>query len=190
MLGDLEDYAAILTATLNPSTTENLGTIGGTAHSTPPLRIDAATILDYHSGAGTSVWRLRDPRDMDDTPYRSLPGSIHGIAQWIRGEHDQTEPTHWTLVSELRYLRTQISAAAHTTWINELHTDLQELHHQARRIAHDDARPLGPCTHCHGTVYWETTGHATDRARCTGPDHHTYAGLDLIQLGMTQEVTA
>lgn len=190
ILRELEDYAAILAATLNPLASENQAATGNTPHSQPPLRVDAATMLDYRSGAGTSVWRLRDPRDMDDHPYRSLPGSIHGISQWIRSEHDQTEPTTWTLVSELRYLRTQINNTAHTTWINELHNDLQELHHQAAQLAHDQPRPLGPCTHCTGTVYWETTGRATDRATCTGPGHHTYAGLDLIQLGLTQEATA
>lgn len=199
ILRELEDYAAILAATLNPLASENQAATGNTPHSTPPLRVDAATMLDYRSNADSATWcltstahtwRHRTPSDMDDHPYRSLPGSIHGISQWIREERGDSEPTHWTLISELRYLRTQISNAAHTTWIDELHNDLQELHHQAAQLAHDQPRPLGPCTHCTGTVYWETTGRGTDRATCTGPNHHTYAGLDLIQLGLTTEATA
>lgn len=111
-LRDLEDYAAILAATPEPAREPTTGSPGAAFGSRPPLDIRVATFLDPRSGGGTSVWRLRDPRDMDDEPIRSLPGSVHGIAVWLREERDHDQLTRWTLASEIRYLLTQVDACA------------------------------------------------------------------------------
>lgn len=194
-LRDLEDYAAILAASAAPSPTgPRTGSIGAAFGSRPPINTDIASFLDYRSGGGAAVWRLRDPRDMDDEPIRSLPGSIHGIAAWLRDEHDQEHPARWTLISELRYLRGQIDACAVESWVDELHDDLRELHHQARQFAHDVPRALGHCltATCEGLVFWvmrERAGQRVDEARCVGCGR-TYTGLDLVRLGAAEEAAA
>lgn len=163
-LGELEDYAAILTAVPTRSRGPGAGSVGGSFGSRLPIDADIATFLDPRSGAGAAVWRLRDPRDMDDEPVRSLPGSIHGIAAWLRDEHDQVHPRRWTLVGELRFLRGRIDACAIEPWIGEVHEDLRELHHQARAFARDVPRPLGHCltATCEGLVFWKFTQHTSD----------------------------
>ena len=87
-LRELEDYAAVIMSTLAPTASPSVGSIGGAFGSRPPLNVEKVTFLDYRSGAGAAVWRLRDPRDMDDEPVRSLPGSIHGLAAWLREESE------------------------------------------------------------------------------------------------------
>lgn len=192
-LVDLEDYADVLAASLAPTPTgPRTGSIGSSFGSRPPINTDIATFLDYRSGAGAAVWRLRDPRDMDDQPIRSLPGTIHGIAAWLRDENDQTQPTTWDLASELRYLRGQIDACAIESWINEVYDDLRELHHQARGFAHDAPRPLGHCLtiDCDGMVYPATIKDSAgkhDGGRCSACSR-SYTGPDLVRLGVSEEM--
>jgi hypothetical protein len=193
-LRDLEGYAAIIIATPAPLRATTNGSIGGAYSSRVPARDDAAVILDYRSGAGAAVFRLRDPRDMDDDPIRSLPGSIHGIACWIREEHDESEPARWTLVSELHYLIGKIESCVHAQWINELHDDLRELHAQARAVAGDQPdKPLGTCMNidCDGDVHRaELTrdGEKEDGARCV-TCKRAYFGLDYVRLQAAQEAS-
>jgi len=190
-LRDLDDYATILTATPEPAPSPTTGSIGAAFGSRPPIDVRIATYLDPRSGAGAAVWRLRDPRDMDDEPIRSLPGSIHGIAQWLRSEHDESEPTHWTLASELGYLRSRVDGCAIQSWVNELYDDLRELHRQGRSFAHDVPRPLGHCLNAtcdDGLVFWvmrERQGKPVDQARCVACGR-TYTGLDLVRLGVAE----
>ncbi len=191
-LVELEDYVTILVATMGPLRSMDAGSIGTAFGSRLPIRADVVTFLDYRSGGGTAVFRLRDPRDMDDEPIRSLPGGIHGIACWIREERGDSEPASWTLVSELRYLRTQIDNCAFEQWVNELHSDLKELHTQARSLAHDSPRPLAHCLSddCEGMVFWvikEENGTRVDEARCAAC-RRIYTGPDLVRLGVAEEV--
>lgn len=191
-LVELEDYVVILLATMGPLRSMDTGGIGTAFGSRLPIRADVATLLDYRSGAGAAVFRLRDPRDMDDEPVRSLPGGIHGIACWIREERGDSEPTSWTLVSELRYLRTQIEECSFAQWVDELHSDLKELHSQARSLARDSPRPLAHCleTTCEGMVFWvikEEGGKRVDEAKCATCQRR-YSGTDLVRLGAAEEV--
>lgn len=201
-LRELEDYAAILAAVPTRSRGPSVGSIGGSFGSRPPIDTDIATFLDYRSGAGAAVWRLRDPRDMDDEPIRSLPGSIHGIAEWLRDEHDQAQPREWTLTSELRFLRSRIDACAIESWIAEVYDDLRELHRQARSFARDVPRALGHCltATCEGLVFWTLRGRpgehqpdeetaSEDHARCVECGRF-YTGLDLVRLGAAEDAAA
>ena len=86
-LGEIEDYAATL------SVMKGSGAAGRRAPGFgpgSPGRDDVIVALDYRSAGGAGVHRLRDPRDESDTPIRSLIGSLHGIAQWVRGERGIT----------------------------------------------------------------------------------------------------
>lgn len=193
-LRDLEDYAAILAATPEPARQPTTGSLGAAFGSRPPIDIGIAVYLDYRSGGGAGVWRLRDPRDMDDEPIRSLPGSIHGIAAWLRDERDTRQPTTWSLVGELRYLRGQIDACAVEGWVDELYDDLRELHRLGRGFAHDVPRALSHCltTTCEGLVFWsmrERQGVRVDEARCVAC-RRIYTGLDLVRLGAAEEAQA
>lgn len=194
-LTDLEDYAVIIiTATIAGLHRPAEGALGGAYDSEPPIDMDASAFLDVRSGAGAAVHRLRDPRDAEDEPTRSLPGSVHGIACWIRDELDTSTVTNWTVISELRYLRTQIDRCASEQWIDELHSDIAELYLQGRRIAGDaPQRPLGTCLEvgCGGAVYWVLDHNPDpaarkDKARCRAC-RRPYTGLDLIRLGVAEE---
>lgn len=195
-LRDLEDYAVILAATPEPAREPTTGSVGAAFGSRPPLDVRIVTFLDPRSGGGASVWRLRDPRDMDDEPIRSLPGSVHGIAAWLREERDHDQLTRWTLASEIRYLLTQVDASAVESWVDELYDDLHELHRQARSFAHDAPRPLAHCLTdgCDGLVFWvnrERDGRPVDAARCYAEGcGRLYEGLDLVRLGAAEEAQA
>lgn len=193
-LREIEDYAAVIVSDMDPDRGPMVGSIGAAFGSRPPLSVEKATLLDFRSGGGAAVWRLRDPRDMDDEPIRSLPGSVHGIACWIREERGEDEPREWTLVSELRYLRGQIEGCALEQWVDELHEDIGELHRQARRLAHDvPPGELGHCltVTCDGLVYPALVRDSQgehDGGRCSGCER-TYTGLDLVRLGVAEEAS-
>ena len=119
---------------------------------------------------------------------RSLPAAVHGIAEWVRGERDESNPTKWTLVSELRYLATTVDWCAQQPWVDDLHADLRDLHSTARALAKD--QPPGPMGHClvatcSGTVFPATVKDSSGRqdgGRCdTCGD--TYTGTRLLRLG-------
>lgn len=193
-LTELEDYAVVIAVTMAPlaaGITE--GSVGRAFGSRAPADDAKATLLDYRSGAGAAVYRLRDPRDMDDDPVRSLPGSVHGIACWLRSERDESEPVRWTLASELRYLRTAVDWCAQQQWVDELHADLKELHGQARMLAKDTPPgPLGHCltVGCEGVVFPATIKDSDGRhdgGRCSACSR-PYTGPDLVRLGVSEEM--
>jgi len=189
-LRELEDYAVIIAITAGPLRDQTIGSIGAAFGTRVPARDDAMVILDYRSGAGAGVRRLRDPRDMEDEPVRSLPGSVHGIACWLREERDETEPRQWTIASELRYLRATVEWCSIHQWVTELFDDLKELHTQARTVAYDrPPRPLGHCLEvtCDGSVYWLAAKGAGARCSSCG---RPYDGLDLVRLGVAEEASA
>lgn len=192
-LRELEDYAAVIMSTLAPTASPTVGSIGSAFGSRPPLNVEKVTFLDYRSGAGAAVWRLHDPRDMDDEPVRSLPGSIHGLAVWLREEAELAQPDTWTLVSELNYLIGQVDSCAYSQWVSELHEDIRELHVQARRLAKDaPPGPLGHCltVTCEGVVFPATIKDSDGRhdgGRC-GACSRPYTGPDLVRLGVSEEM--
>ena len=119
---------------------------------------------------------------------RSLPTAVHGIAEWVRGERDESNPTKWTLVSELRYLATTVDWCAQQPWVDDLNSDLRELHATARLLAKDQPPgPMGRClvATCDGTVFPATVKDSSGRhygGRCdTCGD--TYTGTRLLRLG-------
>lgn len=191
-LRELEDYAAVIMSTMAPAASQPVGSVGAAFGSRPPVSVEKVTFLDYRSGAGAAVWRLRDPRDMDDEPIRSLPGSIHGLAVWLREESEVDEPAKWTLVSELHYLLGQVDSCAYSQWVPELYDDLKELHQQGRRLARDaPPGPLGHClvTTCSGMVFPATIRDGEGRhdgGRCDACGD-TYTGVRLLRLGVAEE---
>lgn len=186
-LRELEDYAAVIASTMAPVASPTVGSVGSAFGSRPPLSIAKVVFLDYRSGAGAAVHRLFDPRDMDEEPVRSLPGSVHGLAVWLREEAEVEEPARWTLVSELHYLLSRLDGCAYSQWVSELFGDIRELHVQARRLAKDSPPgPLGHCliATCAGTVFPATIkdsgGHDGGRCDTCGD---TYTGTRLLRLG-------
>lgn len=196
-LRELEDYAAILLAMRGSIGSKPHGSIGVSFGSKPPAKLTVTALLDPRSTNGDHVREHSpdfDPVGADEHDHvRSLPSSIHGIACWIREEREESEPSGWTLVSELRYLRGQISGQAVEQWVDDLHSDLKELHRQARTLAKDSPRPLGPCLSidCDGMVFWdihEKNGKRVDQARCVNSEcRRLYSGPDLVRLGAAQE---
>jgi hypothetical protein len=128
---------------------------------------------------------------MDDEPIRSLPGSIHGLAVWLREEAELDEPDSWTLVSELNYLIGRIQVCSFSQWVTELHEDIRELHAQARRLAKDTPPgPLGHCltVTCEGVVFPASIKDSAgkhDGGRCNACSR-TYNGPDLVRLGVSE----
>lgn len=198
MLTELEDYAVIIaTTTIAGLHRPAAGASSGDAYdSEAPINADASTYLDVRSAGGASVIWWWNPLVDDIEPTRSLPGSVHGIACWIRDEMQTSHPAGWTVISELRYLRTQIDRCADEQWIDELHSDIAELHRQGQRIAGDaPQRPLGACLKvgCDGFVYWVLDPNPDpvarkDKARCRAC-RRPYTGLDLVRLGVAEEAT-
>lgn len=134
-LGEIEDYAATL------SVMKGSGAAGRRAPGFgpgSPGRDDVIVALDYRSAGGAGVHRLRDPRDESDTPIRSLLGSLHGIAQWVRGERGITYSSEPTITGEVRFLRAHLDWCAQHDWIGEVADDIADLHRQARGLS-----PLG-----------------------------------------------
>lgn len=116
--------------------------------SRSPARDDVIVALDYRSRtAGNGP-------DDEDTPTRSILGTLHQLALTMRQQQYedgltkklaiQREPT---VTTEIGFLLGAVEWAAHEPWIDELATDLRELHAQCRRLAGDQPpRPIGQCT--------------------------------------------
>lgn len=126
---------------------------------------------------------------------RSLPSAVHGIAEWVRSERDESNPANWTLVSELRFLATAVDWCAQQPWVDDLHSDLRELHTTARALAKD--QPPGPMGHCliatcSGTVFPASIKDSSGRqdgGRCdTCGD--TYTGTRLLRLGAQEHAVS
>lgn len=191
-LRELEDYAVILTVLTAPAVGANGSTRTPGYASKAPASADVLTAMDMRSGGGAAVFRLRDPRDMDDEPIRSIPGSIRGIACWLREDIGESLVRKWTITTEIAYLLGKIEHCAGDQWIGELADDIHELWQQARALAHDrPPGPLGACltVTCDGIV-WPTSvrekGERHDGGRCKGCNR-TYTGLDLVRLHSAQE---
>jgi hypothetical protein len=176
-LRELEDYAVILAATVGPLR-------GGPARRSPgygsksPARDDVIVMLDYRSRTGG------EGDDDEESPMRSLVGGIRTLACWLREEAEQSDPRRWTLTSEIAYLLGRIESCAMEQWVDELSSDIRELHGQARALSHDQPTgPLGTClgVGCGGQVY-RLTMPGDDGARCS-VCLRLYDGLDLVRLG-------
>lgn len=196
-LRELEDYVTIVVGMLGSIGSKPNGSIGTSFGSKPPMSLTPVALLDPRSTTPDAIEENSpafDPVGAEEHDHiRSLPSAIHGIATWIREEREQSEPATWTLVSEIRFLRGEVSACAIEQWVDELHADLKELHHQARTLAKDTPRPLAPCLSvgCEGMVFWdvrEENGKRIDQARCANPTcRRTYTGPDLVRLGAARE---
>ncbi len=165
-LTELETYAAGLS--IEKGRQGNQGPRPKGFESTTPARDDVVVALDYRSHGGAGVHRLRDPRDMSDTPIRSILGSLHGLAEWIRDERQQDPNRSPTIASEVRYLKVQLDWCARQTkvhndqahpYIDELADDIRELFVQVRMLSGFKPTRLGVCRfstkrgECGGEVY-------------------------------------
>lgn len=196
-LRDLEDYVAIILAMQGSIGSKPHGSIGVSFGSKPPMSLTPLALLDTRSTTADHVERDSpdfDPVGADEHDHiRSLPSSVHALAVWVRDERDESEPTSWTLVGELRYLATTLDWCAQQQWVDELHADLKELHGQARSLAKD--KPPGPLGHCltvdcKGTVFpasIKDSGGRHDGGRCD-ECNRPYTGPDLVRLGVSEEM--
>ena len=196
-LRELEDYATIITVMRTAPSAHPTGSIGVAWTSKPPMPLTPLAALDTRSITADEVTAKNpdvDPAGVDEHDYvRSIPSAIHGIAAWLREERELPEPRSWTLSSELRFLRGEVSACAVEQWVDELHGELKELHHHARAMAKDSPPgPLGHCLtlDCKGTVYpaavHDTAGRH-DGGRCV-TCQRAYTGPDLVRLGVSEEM--
>lgn len=196
-LRELEDYAAIIVAMRSTPSAHPTGSTGVAWGSKPPASLTRLAVMDTRSVSGEEVERKSpdfDPVGADEHDYvRSIPSAVHGIAVWLREEREQSEPASWTLTSELRFLRTEIQACAIEQWVDELHSELKELHHHARSLARDSPPgPLGQCLtlDCKGTVYPAAVKDSQgthDGGRCD-TCQRPYTGPDLVRLGVSEEM--
>lgn len=195
-LRDLEDYVAVILSMRGAISPAPAGSLGGSFGSKPPMSLTAAALLDVRSSLAGRVEHDSpsfDPVGADEHDHvRSLPAAIHGIAEWVRSERDESQPTSWNLVGELRYLATTLDWCAQQQWVNELADDLRDLHVTARSLAKD--KPPGPMGHClvatcDGTVYPATirdTAGRHDGGRCDSCGD-AYTGTRLLRLGAQEE---
>lgn len=195
-LRDIEDYVAIILSMRGAIGSKPHGSIGVSFGSKPPVSLTALALLDPRSTTADDVERNSpefDPVGADEHDHiRSLPTSVHAMAAWVREEQEQSEPSFWTLVSELRYLATTLDWCAQQQWVDELHSDIRELHSQARSLAKD--KPSGPLGHCLslgcvGVVFPATVKDRDGRhdgGRCD-TCQRSYTGLDLVRLGVSEE---
>lgn len=109
--------------------------------SRSPARDDVIVALDYRSRTGG------DGDDDEDQPTRSILGTLHQLASWVRDERDIAAPREITVTTEIGHLLGGVEYAAHQDWVDEFAADLRELHAQCRRLAGDQPpRPIGRCT--------------------------------------------
>lgn len=185
VLRELELYISIL----SPVRRKGDGGRGAPGFgSSSPADDNVVAALDPRSGPGRWNEDLQSPyySAPEDTEHwiRSIPGSLTAIASWIAGEREQGLIYPRTMVRDLGYIRQSLHWCAEQQWVDELSTDLRDLHRQARAHAGDRPQaPLGECltVTCGGQVYWVKTG-----ARCTAC-RRPYDGLDLIRLGAAQQ---
>jgi hypothetical protein len=154
-------------------------------------------MLDTRSTSAEHVERHSpdyDPVGAEEHDHvTSLPSAVHAIACWVREEHETDGPSSWTLVSEIRYLVSAVDRCALAQWVDDLHGEIRELHHQARLLAHDaPPGPLGTCLSvgCGGTVFPATVKDSAGRhdgGRCSACSR-PYTGPDLVRLGVSEEM--
>jgi hypothetical protein len=138
-LRGIEVYAALLTIMTLPLQGRGERRSPGFG-SRSPARDDVIVALDYRSRTAG------DGPDDETTPTRSILGTLHQLASWVRDEQDITAPREITVTTEIGYLLGGVEYAAHQNWVDEFATDLRELHAQCRRLAGDQPpRPIGRC---------------------------------------------
>ncbi len=125
-------------------------------------------------------------RRPDDTPtwIRSIPGSLHYIALGIADDRLDAKAYEGTAMD---YIRRNLHWAGMQPWIDDLASDLTELHHQARDLANDKPQEaIAECltVTCDGSVYWGGPGQPARCAACK----RSYDGLNLVRLGAAAEV--
>lgn len=195
-LREIEEYVEVITEHMEP-------TRGGTGRGSPgyrssaPINLDKVVALDPRSLAG-HVDQDGEPCTSrpDDTGSwtRSIIGGIAGINAWLREERGERPATGAPeLDAEIIYLRGRLDWAATKQWVDELASDIRELHQQARALAGDrPPGPLGRCltVTCAGTVF-QVRLHGEqsreDAGRCDTCDR-VYTGLDLVRLATAEEV--
>ncbi len=185
-LREIDTYHAIIKAT------KDSGRRGLSERRAPgftsqvPGRTDAIVADDIRSRS------TGDGPDDEDGAVRSLLGTLHGIARWVRAEQDVSEPLGYLDVSrEIGWLLPQIEWCSTQQWAGELAADIHELHHEARRIAGDSPpRPVGPCLNpdCSGTVYpaliiapRDPAGPRIEGGRCSRCDY-AYDWVEVIKI--------
>lgn len=196
-LTELEDYVAVILAMQGTIGGQATGSIGVSYRSKPPVSLTPMAMMDRRSTTADYVERNSpafDPVGAEDHDHvTSLPEAVHAIATWIREERGAQEPRSWTLVSELRYLRGEVDGCAIEQWVDDLHSEIKELHHKARMLAHDaPPGPLGTCLsiECEGTVFPASVKDSSGRhdgGRCSACSR-TYNGPDLVRLGVSEEM--
>lgn len=134
--------------------------------SRSPARDDVIVALDYRSRTGGE-----EPDD-EAQPTRSILGTLHQLARWIREEQDVNSPRDISVTREVGYLLGAMEWCARQQWVDELAIDLRELHAQCRRLAGDQPpRPIGKCPtlvgedECGTSLYMPTVG---DSVVCHG----------------------
>jgi hypothetical protein len=202
-LDDLENYAVILLTALGRLRDQTTGSLGVAFGPRIPIALNVSSMLDPRTSTSTP------PDDADPVGWEphdqaaALTATIHQLAADRRHAREESEPRTWTLVGELRYLRTQLAGVAMERTVGNFFEQLAGLHRAARAAAHDQPRDLGPClmVGCDdGRVHWlasqrrvdgewKIQGTGEDRARCTGC-LTVYSGLDLVRLAAHTEATA
>jgi hypothetical protein len=135
--------------------------------SRSPARDDVIVALDYRSRTAG------DGPDDEASPTRSILGTLHQLASWVRDQQDVAAPREITVTTEIGYLLGGVEYAAHQDWVDEFATDLRELHAQCRRLAGDQPpRPIGRCPtllddgECGTPLYMPTTGDSVHCHAC------------------------
>jgi hypothetical protein len=135
--------------------------------SRPPTNLDRVVALDYRSRTGG------EGDDDEERPTRSILGTLHQLARWIREEQDIAAPRNITITTEIGYLLGAMEFCAHQTWIDDVANDLRDLHAQVRRQANDQPpAPFGRCPtlldegECGAPLYMPTTGDSVHCHAC------------------------
>jgi hypothetical protein len=131
-----------------------------------PARLDVVVARDIRSRT-----RVVGPEDEPRAPV-SILGTLHTWARWIRCEQDVSAPRAITVVTEVGYLISSAEWSARHPWVSFPFTEVQSLHNQCRRQAHDHpGRPIGRCPtllprgECRTPLFVPAVG---DSVRCHG----------------------
>lgn len=162
--------------------------------SRAPLRLEAIVMLDHRSR--TDPVPVDEDRglglDNELDPAWSILGTLTGLALAVARHAGHTRnPRDATVSSEIGYLLGSLEWCAGQPWIDDLAADIAALHAQARALVHDVPRDLGECltATCTGRVHWTITRDKSDRAKCVACGR-PYTGLDLVRIGVNEEITS
>lgn len=170
VLRELEAYIDFLPYAIHPIRGVT-GRMSPGYGSKAPARVDVLAALD--PGATSD----------EEADVRSLPGGVAGIALSIAEARGEASDGSYS------YIRSSLWWCAEQDWVDELASDLFDLHRIARQLAGDQPqRPLGDCLNvtCDGKVRWGGPGKPARCSACL----RTYDGLDLLRLGAAEETAA